>query len=110
MNEFKRQYQEKHRSQGKGLALDLELKREEPQVEKSEAQQLVDRYHHLEEIIEKGGRSSRMAEDHLEKLADKMSRKKDVMEHVRQHHPEMEKEINQMTKDIQKERDFGLEL
>jgi hypothetical protein len=110
LNDFKRQYQEKHPTSRKELALDLELQRVEAQVEKSEAAQMVEKYQHLEEMIEKGGRSSQMAEDHLEKLADKMSRKKDVMEHVREHHPQMEKEINQMAKEVQKERDFGLEL
>ena len=32
------------------------------------------------------------------------------MDYVREHHAPMEKDINQMAKDFQKERDFGLEL
>lgn len=110
LQDFKRQYEEKHKTSTKALTRDLELQRVEIDIDKGDAQKLVEKYQHLEEIVEKGGRSSHMAQDHLEKLADKMSRKKDVMAYVREHHPTIEKDINQMTKELQKERDFGLEL
>ena len=59
--------------------------------------------------MKKAGATSPLAKDHLEKLADKMSRQKDVMQYVREHHAPMEKEVNQIAKEFQKERDRGLE-
>ena len=55
-------------SSKKELANDLELQRVEVKLEKSEAMQLVEKYQHLEEIIEKGGRSSHLAEDTFRKV------------------------------------------
>lgn len=103
-SDFKQKFEAKNPD--RALALRKELV---PEYE-TEATLMVKEFQRLEEMVDKGDRSSRMAEDHLEKLADKMSRKKDVMQHVREHHPSMEKEINQMAKEFHKERDLGLEL
>ena len=70
---------------------------------------LVNEFKRLEQIVEKGGRTSHMAQDHLEKLADKMSHQKEVMEYVREHHEPMEKQVNQLAREFQRERDLGLE-
>jgi len=69
----------------------------------------VTEFKRLEQIVEKGGRTSHMAQDHLEKLADKMSRQKDVMQYVREHHQPIEKQVNQLAKEFQKERSLGFE-
>ena len=80
-----------------------------PEHEKK-ALSLMMEYKRLEEKVDKGDRTSHLAKDHLEKLADKMSHQKDVMDYVREHNPPMEKEIKQITKELQRERGFEIEL
>lgn len=104
LNEFKRQFEAKHPDKA------LSLKKELVPEYVSKATELMREFKRLEEIMDKGGRSSYLAKDHLEKLADKMSRQKDVMQHIREHEPSMAKEVQQLAKAFQKERDFGLEL
>lgn len=103
LSEFKRQFTEKNPELAERLRNEIR-----PEQEKK-ALSLVNEFKHLEQIVEKGGRSSHLAKDHLEKLADKMSKQKDVMQYVREHHQPMEKQVNQLAKEFQRERDLGLE-
>lgn len=102
-SEFKRQFEAKNPERARALHGAIV-----PEHEKK-ALALVTEFKRLEQIVEKGGRTSHMAQDHLEKLADKMSRQKDVMQYVREHHQPMEKQVNQMAREFQRERDLGLE-
>lgn len=103
LNEFKRQFEAKHPERVSVLRGAVM-----PEQEKK-ALSLVNEFKRLEAMVEKGGRTSHMAQDHLEKLADKMSRQKDVMQYVREHHQPIEKQVNQLAKEYQRERDLGLE-
>ena len=67
---FKRQFEAKNPERAKALRHEIM-----PEHEKK-ALSLVTEFKRLEQIVEKGGRTSYMAQDHLEKLADKMSRQK----------------------------------
>ena len=80
MSEFKRQFE------AKNPELASELRGELCQSMRKKHCRSLTEYKRLEQIVEKGGRTSHMAKDHLEKLADKMSRQKDVMQYVREHH------------------------
>ena len=102
LNEFKRQFEAKHPDRASALRGEVM-----PEQEKK-ALSLVNEFKRLEAMVEKGGRTSHMAQDHLEKLADKMSRQKDVMQYVREHHATMEKQIDRQAREFQ--RDRGLEL
>jgi len=102
-SEFKRQFEAKNPERASTLRGEVI-----PEHEKK-ALSLVTEFKRLEQIVEKGGRTSHMAQDHLEKLADKMSRQKDVMQYMREHHAPMEKQVNQLAKEFQKERSLGFE-
>ncbi len=80
-----------------------------PEHEKK-ALSLVNEFKRLEKMVEKGDRTSHMAQDHLEKLADKMSRQKDVMQYVRENHAQMEKQIDRQAREFQRDRGLELEL
>jgi hypothetical protein len=80
-----------------------------PEHEKK-ALSLVTEFKRLEAMVEKGGRTGHMSQDHLEKLADKMSRQKEVMQYVREHHAPMEKKIDRQAREFQRERGLELEL
>jgi hypothetical protein len=103
-SEFKRQFEAKNPERASALRGEVM-----PENEKK-ALSLVSEFKRLEQIVEKGGRTSHTAQDHLEKLADKMSRQKDVMQYVRDHHAPMEKQIDKQAREFQRERDLGLEL
>ncbi|RDI37986.1 Ti-type conjugative transfer relaxase TraA [Aquicella lusitana] len=102
LSEFKRQFEAKNPERASALRSEVM-----PEHEKK-ALSLVNEFKRLEAIVDKGGRTSRMAQDHLEKLADKISRQKDVMQYVREHHAPMEKQIDKQAREFQ--RDRGLEL
>lgn len=102
LNDFKRQFEAKNPERASALRHEVI-----PEHEKK-ALSLVNEFKRLEAMVEKGGRTSHMAQDHLEKLADKMSRQKDVMRYVREHHTSMEKQIDRQAREFQ--RDRGLEL
>jgi Ti-type conjugative transfer relaxase TraA len=102
LNEFKRQFEAKNPERASALRVEVM-----PEHEKKSLS-LVNEFKRLETIVEKGGRTSQMAQDYLEKLADKMSRQRDVMQYVREHHAPMEKQIDRQAREFQRER--GLEL
>lgn len=104
LSDFKRQFEAKHPERAERLLHEIK-----PEHEKK-ALSFIMEFKRLEQIVDKGGRSRYLAQDHLEKLADKMSRQKDVMEYVREHHEPLSKQVNQMAKEFQKERDLGREL
>lgn len=85
------------------------LRGEMPEHEKKSLS-LVNEFKRLEQMVEKGGRTSYMAQDHLEKLADKMSRQKEVMQYVRENHASMEKQIDRQAREFQRDRGLELEL
>jgi len=103
LSEFKRQFEAKNPERAEQLRNEMR-----PEHEKK-ALSLITEFKHLEQIIEKGGRSKYLAQDHLEKLADKMSRQKDVMEYVRQHSEPVSKQVDRHAKEFQRERDLGRE-
>lgn len=103
LSEFKRQYETKHPERANVLRNEIMPEREKKAVS------MMAEFKQLEAIIEKGGRTSHMAKDHLEKLAEKMSRQKDVMQYMREHDAPMEKQINQITKELQRERNLEIE-
>jgi Ti-type conjugative transfer relaxase TraA len=103
LSDFKRQFELKNPERAAQLRYEIS-----PAHEKK-ALSLINEFKHLEQIVEKGGRSSSLAQDHLEKLADKMSKQKDVMEYVREHHEPISKQVSQLAKEFQRERDLGLE-
>jgi Ti-type conjugative transfer relaxase TraA len=103
LSDFKRQFEAKNPERASALRGEIM-----PEHEKK-ALSLVMEFKRLEQIVEKGGRTSHMAQDHLEKLADKMSRQKEVMQYVREHNAPMEKQVNQLAREFQRERDLGLE-
>ena len=84
--------------------------REQIKPEHEKAALLVEKFKHLEQIVEKGGRSRHLAQNHLEKLADKMSRQEDVMQYVRERDKPMQKQINEMAKEQQKEHSLDREI
>ncbi len=103
LSEFKRQFEAKNPERANAL-------RNEIMPEHGrKAASLMAEFKRLEAIVEKGGRSSHMAQDHLEKLADKMSRQKDVMQYMREHDTPMEKQVNQIAREFQRQRDIELE-
>lgn len=103
LSEFKRQFEAKNPERASALRHEIM-----PEHEKK-ALSLVNEFKRLETMVEKGGRTSHMAQDHLEKLADKMSRQKDVMQYVREHHSSMEKQIDRQAREFQRERGFEIE-
>lgn len=103
LSEFKRQFEAKNPERASALRSEVI-----PEHEKK-ALSLVSEFKRLEAMVEKGGRTSHMAQDHLEKLADKMSRQKDVMQYVRENHAPMEKQIDKQAREFQRERGFELE-
>src|SRR5579885_686861 len=103
LSEFKRQFEANNPERAS------ELRGEVMPEHEKKALSLVNEFKRLEAMVEKGGRTSHMAQDHLEKLADKMSRQKDVMQYVREHHSPMEKQIDRQAREFQRERDLGLE-
>jgi Ti-type conjugative transfer relaxase TraA len=102
-SEFKRQFEAKNPERASAL------RGEVMPVHEKKALAFVNEFKRLEQIVEKGGRTRYMAKDHLEKLADKMSRQKDVMQYVCEHHAPMEKQVKQLAREFQRERDLGLE-
>jgi hypothetical protein len=103
LSDFKQQFEAKNPERASALRGEIMPEHE------TKALSLVTEFKRLEQIVEKGGRTSHMAQDHLEKLADKMSRQKDVMQYVREHHAPMEKQIDRQAREFQRERDLGLE-
>lgn len=101
-SEFKRQFEARHPERASALRHQVM-----PAHEKK-ALSLINEFKRLEVMVEKGGRTSHMAQGHLEKLADKMSRQQEVMQYVRQHHAALEKQIDRQARAFQ--RDRGLEL
>jgi hypothetical protein len=70
---------------------------------------LITEFKRLEQMIEKGGRSQYLAQEHIAKLADNMSRQKEVMDYVRLHSEPVSKQVNRYAKEFQRERDLGRE-
>ncbi len=103
LSEFKRQFEAKHPERAEQLRNEMR-----PEHEKK-ALSLITEFKRLEQIIEKGGRSKYLAQDHIAKLADKMSRQKEVMEYVRQHSEPVSKQVDRHAKECQRERDLGRE-
>jgi Ti-type conjugative transfer relaxase TraA len=103
LSEFKRQFEAKNPERANALRSETM-----PEHEKK-ALTLIAEFKRLETIVEKGGRSSHMAQDHLDKLADKISRQKEVMQYMREHDAPMEKQVNQMARELQRQRDIELE-
>lgn len=103
LSEFKRQFEAKNPERVGTLRSEVM-----PEHEKK-ALSLVNEFKRLEQMVEKGGRTSHMAQDHLEKLADKMSRQKDVMQYVREHHAPIEKQIDKQAREFQRDRELELE-
>ena len=104
LSEFKRQYEARNPERANTLRDEMR-----PAHEKK-ALSLINEFKRLEEIVEKGGRPQHLAQDHLEKLAEKMTRQKDVMQYVREHHQPMEKQVNQLAKELERGRDLEREL
>jgi Ti-type conjugative transfer relaxase TraA len=103
-SDFKRQFELKNPERAQALSLEIAPK------EQKKALVLMKEFERLEKIIEKGDRSSHLAKEHLKTLAQKMYRQKEVMQHVLERDEKMGKQINEMAKTLQKERDFGLGL
>ena len=104
LSEFKRQYEARNPELANTLRDELRP------VHEKKALSLINEFKRLEEIVDKGGRAQHLAHDHLEKLADKMTRQKDVMQYVREHNPPMEKQVNQLAKEFERGRDLEREL
>jgi Ti-type conjugative transfer relaxase TraA len=103
LRDFKRQFEAKNPERALSLREELVPEHERKAIA------LVQEFNRLEALVEKGGRSSYLAQEHLEKLVEKMSRQKDVMEYVHKHQEPMAKQINHMAKELQRGRDLDLE-
>jgi Ti-type conjugative transfer relaxase TraA len=103
LSDFKREFEAKHPELANALRDEVR-----PAHEKK-ALLLINEFKRLENMVEKGGRSSHLAKDHLDQLADQMLRQKDVMHYVREHHEHMQKQIDGMAKEYQRERDLEIE-
>jgi len=108
-SDFKRQFEEKYPERANTARLSV-MPEHEKKNEK--AMKFVHEYERLSNIVDKGGRSSSMAEEHLKTLSSKMARQKDVMQHVHEKHETIAKEIQQREKVLQREKslDRGMEL
>ena len=108
--EFARAYSISENDRQNNVPHQNKLKPHVVATREKKALDLIQEYKRLEKMVEKGGRSSRMAEDHLEKLADKMSRQENVMQYLSEYQKPIEKKVNEIAKKFQRERDLDREL
>ena len=100
LDDFVRQFKERHPERANKLSIDLR-----PEHEKR-AVTLVNEYKRLEKMLDEGDRPKNLVRDDLGKLAQKMSKQKDVMKYVHEKHIDIEKQVNQLVRTLEKGRGF----
>jgi Ti-type conjugative transfer relaxase TraA len=101
---FKARFEEKHPERAAALRHAMT-----PAQEKR-AMESIERLTYLEHVIEKGGRTRQLAEDHLQSLVKKISRQPETMQYLRERDVGLEKKVVEMAKELDRDRGYEREL